>query len=90
MRPEARRQRENLGGKTETAVVRDLTLLSHSGQLLIVPWSLGFNMRWWCGGCCWKVCKGVAWSDFRCDNEGSDLCVSLPAGQTMARLNVAQ
>ena len=82
--------RENLGGKTEMAVVRDLTLLSHSGQILIVPWSLGFNMRCWCGGCFWKVCKGVAWSDFRCDNEGSDLCVSLPADQTMARLNVAQ
>ena len=37
-----------------------------------------------------KVCKGVAWSDFRCDNEGSDLCFSLPAGQTMAQLNAAQ
>lgn len=86
----ARRQRVNFVGKTDTAVVRDLTLLSHTGHHLIVSWSLGFNMRWWCGGCCWKVCKGVAWSDFRRDNEGSDLCVSLPVDQTMARLNVAQ
>lgn len=59
-------------------------------KLLIVPWSLGFSMRWWCGGCCWKVRKGVACSDFRCDSEGCDFYVSLPAGQTMVRLNVAQ
>lgn len=59
---------------------RDLTLLSHSWQLLIVPWSLGFFIvHLWCRGCCWKVCKGVAQFDFRRDNEGSDLCVSLPA-----------
>lgn len=51
------------------------------------PW---FNVHWWCGGCCWKVCKGVAWFDFRCDNEGSDLCVSCPAGQTIAKLNGSQ
>lgn len=90
MTPEAERQSEKLGGMTEMSVVGDLTRLSHSGQLLIVPRSLALNIRWWCGGCCWKVCKGVAWSDFRCDNEGSDLCASLPVGQTMARLNVAQ
>lgn len=50
----AKRRRE-----TEKAVVRDLTLHSHSWQLLIVPRSLGFNVHLWCGGKFARVLLGL-------------------------------
>lgn len=52
------------GGRQKQSVVSHVTLFSHSGQLLIVPQSLGFNMVCWCGGCCWKVLQGCCLGSF--------------------------
>lgn len=70
---------------------RDLTLLSHSRQLLIVPWSLGF-LSCTCGvvGVVGKFAR-VLLSLISGATMKAVICASpFLLGQTMARPNVAQ